>query len=437
MSKLKKYKFSDLYEMSSGISTKPEQAGKGYPFISFSTIFNNYFIPTELPDLMDSSDADRKKYSVKEGDIFLTRTSETVDELGMSSVAIQDMPDATFSGFAKRLRPNQNDITYHKFMAFYLRSKLFRKTMNNNALMTLRASLNEQIFSYLELLLPDYNTQKRIGDLLFLINSRIELNNAINNKLEDLAIAYFDYWFIQYDFPNKDGMPYKSSGGKMEYDKDLNIDIPLGWEVKRMNNYLSIDSGYSFDSDSYLEKGKFKIITIKNVQDSKFDTNTVSYIDDKPIGLPSTCELHCGDILISLTGNVGRTCLVSEENTLLNQRVGKFSCDEKYHSYFYLLFKRREQRLRLIKISTGSSQKNLSPIDAVKAYNSFPNSVVLEDFNKVTNPLIDKIVSNEKISRKLEELRDWLLPMLINGQVTVAEAEAHINQAAEPQKDYS
>jgi len=437
MSKLKKYKFSDLYEMSSGISTKPEQAGKGYPFISFSTIFNNYFIPTELPDLMDSSDADRKKYSVKEGDIFLTRTSETVDELGMSSVATQDMPDTTFSGFAKRLRPNQNDITYHKFMAFYLRSKLFRKTMNNNALMTLRASLNEQIFSYLELLLPDYNTQKRIGDLLFLINSRIELNNAINNKLEDLAIAYFDYWFIQYDFPNKDGMPYKSSGGKMEYDKYLNIDIPLGWEVKRMNNYLSIDSGYSFDSDSYLEKGKFKIITIKNVQDSKFDTNTVSYIDDKPIGLPSTCELHCGDILISLTGNVGRTCLVSEENTLLNQRVGKFSCDEKYHSYFYLLFKRREQRLRLIKISTGSSQKNLSPIDAVKAYNSFPNSVVLEDFNKVTNPLIDKMVSNEKISRKLEELRDWLLPMLINGQVTVAEAEAHINQAAEPQEDYS
>lgn len=437
MSKLKKYKFSDLYEMSSGISTKPEQAGKGYPFISFSTIFNNYFIPTQLPDLMDSSEADRKKYSVKEGDIFLTRTSETVDELGMSAVAIQDMPDATFSGFAKRLRPNQNDITYHKFMAFYLRSKLFRKTMNNNALMTLRASLNEQIFSYLELLLPDYNTQKRIGDLLFLINSRIEINNEINNELEDLATAYFDYWFIQYDFPNKDGRPYKSSGGQMQYDKELNIDIPLGWEVKRMNNYLTIDSGYSFDSNSYLEKGKFKIITIKNVQDSKFDTNTVSYIDDKPIDLPSTCELNCGDILISLTGNVGRTCLVSEENTLLNQRVGKFSCHKKYHSYFYLLSKRKEQRLRLIKISTGSSQKNLSPIDAVKAYNSFPNSVVLEDFNKVVNPLIDKIVSNEKVSRKLKELRDWLLPMLINGQVTVEEAETHINQAAEPQENYS
>jgi type I restriction enzyme S subunit len=437
MSKLKKYKFSALYEMSSGISTKPEQAGKGYPFISFSTIFNNYFIPLELPDLMDSSDNDRIKYSVKEGDIFLTRTSETVDELGMSSVAIQDMPNATFSGFAKRLRPIQNDITYHKFMAFYLRSKLFRKTMNNNALMTLRASLNEQIFSYLELLLPDYNTQKKIGDLLFLINSRVELNNKINDELEDLAIEYFNYWFIQYDFPNKDGMPYKTSSGQMEYDKTLNIDIPLGWEVKRINNYLTIDSGYSFDSNSYLEKGKYKIITIKNVQDSKFDTKTVSYIDDKPVDLSSTCELCYGDILISLTGNVGRTCLVSEVNTLLNQRVGKFNCDKKYHSYFYLLSKRREQRQRLIKISTGSSQKNLSPIDAVKVYSSFPTSKVLEEFNKVTNPLIDKIVSNEKVSRKLEKLRDWLLPMLINGQITLKEAQEHINQAAEPQEDYS
>lgn len=436
MIKLKKYKFSDLYAMSSGISTKPEQAGKGYPFVSFSTIFNNYFIPLELPDLMDSSDEDRIKYSVKEGDIFLTRTSETVDELGMSSVAIKDMPNATFSGFAKRLRPTQSDITYHKFMAFYLRSKLFRKTMNNNALMTLRASLNEQIFSYLELLLPDYDTQKKIGDLLYLINSKIELNSRLNKEFENLAIQYFNYWFIQFDFPNKQGKPYKSSGGEMQYDKKLKIDIPLGWQVKSLNNYLTIDSGYSFDSNSYLESGSFKIITIKNVQDSKFDTSTVSFVNEKPTDLPISCELQYGDILISLTGNVGRTCLVSEENTLLNQRVGKFNCDERFRSYFYLLSKRKEQKLRLIKISTGSSQKNLSPIDAVKAYHPFPSENVLEDFYELTKPLIDKIISNEKISRKLIDLRDWLLPMLINGQVTIKEAEEHINQAAEPQENY-
>ena len=160
MNSLKNYKFDELYEISSGISSKPEQAGHGFPFISFSTVFDNYFLPSSLPDLMDTSEKERITYSVKEGDIFLTRTSETLDELGMSCVAVKDMPNTTYSGFLKRLRPTQQDITYHKFMAFYLRSNLFRKAMKNNALMTLRASFNEQIFSYLDLILPEYKQQQ-------------------------------------------------------------------------------------------------------------------------------------------------------------------------------------------------------------------------------------------------------------------------------------
>ncbi len=148
MSNLKSYKFSNLYDFSSGISTKPEQSGHGFPFISFSTVFNNYFIPDVLDDLMDTSEKEREIYSIKKGDILLTRTSETIDELAMSSIALKDYPNTTYSGFTKRLRPLQKDITYEKFMGFYLRSKLFRKTMTNNAVLTLRASLNEQIFSY-------------------------------------------------------------------------------------------------------------------------------------------------------------------------------------------------------------------------------------------------------------------------------------------------
>ena len=84
MSKLIRYKFSDLYSMSSGISSKPEQAGHGSPFLSFGTVFKNYFIPDSLPDLMNTSEKEQDTYSIKTGDIFLTRTSETLDELGMS-----------------------------------------------------------------------------------------------------------------------------------------------------------------------------------------------------------------------------------------------------------------------------------------------------------------------------------------------------------------
>ena len=183
MSKIKKYVFSDLYEMSSGISTSKEQAGHGAPFVSFRTVFNNYFLPDELDERMNTSKNEQERFSVKKGDIFVTRTSETVDELAMSCVAIKDYPQATFSGFVKRLRPKTEGIAYDKFMAFYLRSELFRKTINNNTIMTLRASFNEDMFSFLELYLPEYSEQVTIGNMLYNIERMIINNNRINDNL--------------------------------------------------------------------------------------------------------------------------------------------------------------------------------------------------------------------------------------------------------------
>lgn len=107
--------------MSSGISSKKEQAGHGAPFVSFGTVFNNYFLPEELPDLMDTSEKEQEIYSIKAGDVLITRTSETIDELAMSCVAVKDYPNATYSGFTKRLRPKREGIVYPKYMAFYFR----------------------------------------------------------------------------------------------------------------------------------------------------------------------------------------------------------------------------------------------------------------------------------------------------------------------------
>ena len=150
MNKLNEYKLSELYTMSSGISSSKEQSGKGYPFVSFRDIFNNTILPDKLTELMDTSDSERLKCSVKKGDVFLTRTSETSDELAMSSVAVKDYPNATFSGFAKRLSPIKDNVVYEKYMAFYFRSRYFRRIINANTIMTLRASFNEDIFSYIK-----------------------------------------------------------------------------------------------------------------------------------------------------------------------------------------------------------------------------------------------------------------------------------------------
>ncbi len=239
MNKLTKYAFADLYAMASGISTTKEQAGHGRPFVSFSTVFNNYFLPDTLPDLMDTSLKEQETYSIKKGDILVTRTSETIDELAMSCVAVKDYPSATYSGFTKRLRPLTTGIAYDKYLAFYLRGYLFRKAVTNNAFMTLRASFNEDIFSFLSLYLPDYQEQVKIGDMLYNMEQKIQLNKQICAELEAMAKTIYDYWFVQFDFPDENGKPYRTSGGEMVWNEQLKREIPKGWSMTTVGKTLS------------------------------------------------------------------------------------------------------------------------------------------------------------------------------------------------------
>ena len=238
MNKLNKYAFSDLYDIASGISTTKTQAGHGTPFVSFSTVFNNIFLPDELPDLMDTSEQEQETYSIRKGDILITRTSETADELAMSCVALKDYPGATYSGFVKRLRPKTIGVAYDKFMAFFLRSKYFRKVINNNTIMTLRASFNEDMFSFLTLYLPDYDVQVAVGDLLYNIECKIQNNKRINDNLAQQLRLLYDYWFTQFDFPDESGNPYRSSGGQMVWSNDAKKELPASWNSAKMSDAI-------------------------------------------------------------------------------------------------------------------------------------------------------------------------------------------------------
>ena len=117
---------------------------------------------------------------------------------------------------------------------------------------------------------------------------------------------------------------YKSSGGKMVYNEDLKKEVPSSWSVRNISEKMQIISGYPFKSDDYVDSGAFKIITIKNVQDNKLTLHNTDFVDFIPNDIDSSCILELQDILISLTGNVGRMCLVDEQNLLLNQRVGNY-----------------------------------------------------------------------------------------------------------------
>ena len=421
MNKLKEYKLNELYNMSSGISSSKDQAGSGYPFVSFRDIFNNTILPENLTELMNTSEKERIKYSVKKGDVFITRTSETPDELAMSSVALKDYPNATFSGFAKRLRAINDKIVYDRYMAFYFRSKYFRKIINANTIMTLRASFNEEMFSYIKIQLPDYDTQVKIGDMLYKIEEKILINNQINNNLEELMKTLYQRWFIEFEFPNEDGKPYKSSGGKFIYSEELKQNIPTNWEIKKLTDISNFISGFAFSSNNYTKNGQYKLYTIKNVQDGYIVSIVDNTLNKLPINMPHECLLKPKDLIMSLTGNVGRVGLVYENNALLNQRVLKI-VPQKNLCYLYSMYRNDFMKSRCEKISSGTSQKNLSPIELGKQKISY-SEIIVEKFEEHNKYLIDTYVNNLIENQKLTELKEFLLPMLMNGQINVDNIE--------------
>lgn len=413
MNKLKKYALSSLYDMASGISSTKEQAGHGSPFVSFSTVFNNYFLPDELPDLMDTSAKEQEVYSIKKGDILITRTSETIDELAMSCVATKDYPCATYSGFTKRLRPKTEGIAYYKYMAFYLRSAWFRKAVTNNAFMTLRASFNEDIFSFLNVYLPDYDVQVRIGDFLYSIEQKIGVNKQICTELESMAKTIYDYWFTQFDFPDADGKPYRSSGGAMVWNEKLKCEIPKGWELVPVIEGYDVCYGFPFDTAKFVNDcSGHPVMRIRDILGRSISAYTTEKVDEK-------YWLQSGDMVIGMDGNF-HISFWDNTQALLNQRCVRIRSKGKlpvFMAYFASLpyIKARERTV------SRTTVGHLSADDIKTLYVLCPDKATLDSVRNIFNSALEKICNTNDEIRELTKLRDWLLPMLMNGQATVGD----------------
>lgn len=415
MSKLTKYKFSDLYEMSSGISSSKEQAGHGSPFISFSTVFNNYFLPEELPDLMDTSLKEQEIFSVKKDDVFITRTSETVDALAMSCVAVKDYPKATFSGFVKRLRPKTTGIVYSKYIAFFLRSKYFRKVLDCNTIMTLRASFNEDMFSFLYLYLPDYEEQVRIGDLLYKMEMKIRTNNKINDNLEQQAKLIYDYWFTQFDFPDENGKPYCSSGGKMVWNEQLKRNIPENWNVVPLLKLVSWESNSQPPKSEFVYEPKEGYVRF--IQNRDYDSDThITYI-------PRTKNLSIVDrfdILMDKYGDAGAVRYGIEG--AFNVALGKICVHNPNYREYIRSFLGSDGIYKFLHNScmastrASLSEPNLAILNVV-----VPDEKIILDYENFLHKIRVSILKNKDETVELINLRDWLLPMLMNGQATIAD----------------
>ena len=177
------YKLKELYSISSGLSKPASQFGYGNPFLSFSIVFNNYHIPSSLIDLVNTSPLEIKRFSIKRGDVFVTRTSEKLDELGKSCVALQDYEKATFNGFCKRLRPIVNEsIILPEYAQYLFRSKQFTNQIIYSCPMSTRASLNEEILNTIVLNIHSLSEQRHIVDIIGSLDDKIENNNKLLEK---------------------------------------------------------------------------------------------------------------------------------------------------------------------------------------------------------------------------------------------------------------
>ena len=404
----KEYKLDEVYEVSNGLSKKREEFGFGYEFLAFTDVFNNYFVPQTLDNLVNSSEMERVKCSIKRGDVFLTRTSEKLDELGRSCVALKDYPNATFNGFTKRLRPIGNVEILPEYAGYYFRSLKFRNAVTSMSSMTTRASLNNDMISLLTITVPTLEEQENIANILSCLDEKIELNNEMNKTLEEMAQCIFKRWFVDFEFHNENGEPYKSSGGEM-VDSELGM-IPNGWEVVNYINTSDIQYGFAFKSKLFNDKEGKPIIRIRDISNSYTPTYTTEEYNDLYI-------VTKNDILVGMDGEF-KAHIWGGKDSLLNQRVLRIRPkDNNSIAYSYFSIKEPLRYLENSKVGTTVIHLGKKDIDNIKIV--YPPNNLISKYRDIADNLINKICENKVEIMELLELRDSLLPKLMSGEIKV------------------
>lgn len=250
------------------------------------------------------------------------------------------------------------------------------------------------------------------------IQNKIENNHKINELLHKILELLYEQYFVRFDFLDENNKPYQTSGGKMKFSKELNRLIPNDFEVKTLGELVDIFSGYSFQSNTYSNnKNDYILITNKNVQHSLIDLSITTNLLFLPKKLPKYCLLEPTNILITLTGHIGRCALVFSKNCILNQRVGVVLPKEKeLNPFYYSLIRNPLFSAILQRNAIGSSQQNLSPIDTLKIQIPF-NHKIIKQYSKTCENIIKLLVSNMQSTQTLTALRDFLLPLLLKQQV--------------------
>ena len=378
------YRLGDLYEVSNGLSKSGDCFGTGFPFLSFSTVFNNYFIPDEIKDLVQYSDKEQSSYSIKAGDVFITRTSETANELGMSCVALKDYPKATYNGFCKRLRPITNK-TYPLFMGYYFRTAQFRANFLKVASLITRASLRNEDLLKFKVDLPDIEIQRKIASVLSNYDNLIENNNKRIAILEQMVENLYKEWFVRFRFPSYEAAEFENG-------------LPANWKVEKVKSVVKrLPFGRLYKEADVSKEGKVIVIDQSKEAYIGFHDNAPSHKAsiDSPIIIfgDHSCKFQLMSTPFSMSENVVPFVGVENINSI----------------YLYYLVKDLIETTEYKRHWTELMSKKVLVADS-KLQNSFAELV------KSNFLLIESIkVQN----RNLIKQRDLLLPRLMSGKLEV------------------
>ena len=267
--------------------------------------------------------------------------------------------------------------------------------------------------------LPSIEEQNKIAYILQSLDKKIDINRQINDNLEAMAKQLYDYWFVQFDFLNEEGKPYKSSGGKMIWNEKLKREIPEGWgdaKIKDIANTYSGGTPTSTNQDYYIG-GKIPWINSGELNNPVI-TETSNYITDLGLNNSSAKLYPQNTILVALYGaTAGKVSLLSFE-ACSNQAVcGVMPTDDNMTTYIrYHLASLYEH---FIILSSGSARDNISQDTIKNTILSIPRIEILKKYEDIVKPIVDKIIANQKEVENLTKQRDDLLPLLMNGQVSV------------------
>ena len=394
MSEWQKVKLGELYEVHNGLSKGRQFFGTGFPFLTFSNVFNNWFLPDQLESLVQTTDKERDACSIKAGDVFITRTSETMDELGMSSVALKDYPNATYNGFTKRLRPVTARVN-PRYIGYYLRIRKFRGQFMAFSTMTTRASLANNDLLNMEVELPSMEIQHHIATILSRYDSLIENYQKQIKLLEEAAQRLYKEWFIDLHFPGHEHT-------------NIIDGVPEGWEKKKLIDLVNVQYGYAFDGHLFNSKGEgTPIVRIRNIPDGYTNDYTTEEANESYI-------VNDGDLLIGMDGifHINTWC---GGKAYLVQRACSFRPKDVSMKGFILqaIF----EPIKFFENTVvGATVAHLGKkhIDSIELLVS-NNDKMYKPFEKMFN---ERQTLKSQL-RLLTEARDRLLPKLMNCEINV------------------